>query len=322
MTKKRIEFPFAYRLVFVPRRGRSERSLILKDSVFVDVPEISYADAPVVFDLRVEGKIPQPRYDVGGVLYRDVYNVFRPEDPTLDRTKKLLYSAEGAPWPDHINENRGTDRPTMIDRLVLDDHDAVRQEVLEKAGRIRIRDGVFIHPEGPPAMRFWATPGTALFVSDIEFSPTNRGYRFPVNRFSEAMDEFQPALAANDFGHTSHIRGFTVLGDESRMALDCRAHNASFASTHLRHHLGKRFDSASPDHLLKVADLVELGDGVRNDVSLLPNLKRVVTEIAEMFSTTKSPVRRHAAIGLAAIEMAERFHSEDLLGKPVARIGR
>ena len=314
MTTRSVEFPFAYRMVFVPRRGKSERNLILKGSAFVDVPVLDAGLEPVV-DVRLGGYVPQPRYDVDGVLYRDEY--VPPPGVSMGRTLKLLYPAGPKPWSDYLDEANRPERPSQFDRLVLDEHDRIKADVVARASRLRLRGEGFIYPQEAPSIAFHCHPGTAMFQASVEFNPRDWGYKFPVDRYPDVARTFAETLMANGTAVNLHVGEIRIKGDARRAYVDCRAINAHAATVHVRHYLGERMLSSSPEHIGRIADLVEMGDAVLSDVSLVSRVKGMLEEMAAPYPGA-SPVRRHANIGLEAIAIAERFHEEHLAASPAS----
>lgn len=312
----KVSVEFAYPMVCVPRRSRSARTVWVKDSVDVDIAEVSASDSPLgmaVRDIVLAGRklLDIERHAIADRPHSKVLGIGEDRRIGLGDVHDHLFR-KASPWsrnPPLLNE-----RPLGLERLVSDGRDEVANLVAEKARLAYLREGRDLMVErGLPGPGLWAVNDIAV-VSHVFRTEhgIETGYAFSPWR---PEDVAEVEAVATDGGYTVQhanfgVKGmasYKVEGDEGRFAQDLRAINVEEASRQVRLRAGKFLRGLDAGAIRRLADLAAASERVASDVAQVGYAKALLGEFTGM---VKGPGSRNAvrdvALGLAAIETAER----------------
>ena len=325
MSKATVEF--AYPLVCVPRRARSERKIWVRDRVDVEIADVSASESPLgvaVRDIRLAGTlhVDEERYDIGGMPHKGV--------SLLGEGRSIGFETCGVhllkwktPWA-RLNEvGMSRERPLGLERIVHDGRDEVIATIADAATKVFLREGrQLMVPRALPGPALWPVFDIAVLSHQFRHEHgVESGYAFSLWRTQDALDVAEVATRGGYTIQHTHFgagRGaiYKLEGDEGRFPQDLRAINVREASNQMRLRMGKHIKHLDPGAILQLAMLADAAERVDGDTAQIERAKALISGFPEMVKGPGSNVAardaelavaaRDAELAVAAIEMSER----------------
>lgn len=320
MTRLTVEF--AYPMTWVPRRGKAERTLWIKDRVEVEVRDVSATEAPLGLSMT-PSHIALARGHASGIdRYAIDGTAFAapkaPEGTFLDSTAATwclfampMAVGEGAgfvqaPWASVKPSGMLAERPTGLGALVRDGHDEVRDKVVAAARRTVLREGRLLHPSDLPCLSIHSYYSTSSLSCVWRSGQFHGGYEFRLDDHEGMRAIAAIAVEAGYRMEGEDLPRIGYEGDLDRFSWDARKSGAREAALQLRHAAGRAAAKMGPGTFRGLAKVVELCGAVEADATRGADLTAALKEFdRSLDGGARAIVLKDLRLAEAALESAE-----------------
>lgn len=325
----KVDIPIAYPLSFMPLRGAKEKSVVIADTVQVDVPSVGTSEAPLVVDVEYgdrrymgrefDGGLYFPSCEAGIPAAQDAPHPFQGFLNRHENAHHHLFPAGIRRDLYELHRKTPVERPTGLTRVVSDGHDEVRSAAIEAAREFLMIDGALFRRSAPPMIAFLPTAESKWMVQlDSGTSWYPKHYGFALGRIDEAKAFRERVIERGgvnvDGLGVIRIKRLEWATHEQPEA----ARNASSGVTHVLSSLGNDLYRYPPE-MIRLALELSLARGeacrpARDPIAINLLLRELLEAIPAKDGLW---LRRHIPNALDAIAssqdfVAERLHDDDI----------
>ncbi len=338
MNKLSFKVPIAYPVKCVLRRGRSERTMHVKDEIDVEIPSVSRADLVEAVRVRATtGAQPERvfsrfsheghlyaqhdglgnRQGRGWLLHADAQQLL--QITTVEETRKLLDGPNrmrNSPWG-YPTDGILDALPLNVDRVISSGQEEVQAKVRDMCSNMLLIDGLLHERRGPPLLHVYYPDGGGHGSLTIDNHWSSSSTMFSALRY-ETGCEFGAALAKRFRGEvmfSSALKSYAVdVYDEDLVPqVFEKERNAEAAANRFLHLVGSCLTALPPEGFDALARLSRVMALVHeNDVDAPEAIEREL----ELFTTSnlldrvkdakRAEIERELEIGIAGIRISPR----------------